>query len=438
MPTSRPYHLTWLCNKIIELQPQSILDIGVGFGSKGMLFREYTDVWSGNMFDRKVRIDGVEIFKEYVGDLQKEIYDNIYIGDIRTLINTIGDYDLIYMGDVIEHLEHEDGLELIEQLKRKCRDLIIVTLVKVSEQGSVYGNENETHLSQWFLLDFDDFSVIEINNSLVTHYRKPELYYCEGMKFYGERALRLFGFNRYSGKEGEAAVFLGLYFPEDYEVYKKHVGKKTVFWNGSDVYRLLITKKFQEILKEYPAKHVCHNELLRKELESVGIEAKVQPLFFADVDDYKVSFKPKKNLEVYVNAHPGREDEYGVPLVIQAAKRLPNVKFFIYGVDGVDKENVEYMGWLEEEEADKRMSKHHVCLRLNNHDGLSQLVIKAGLWGHYVITRQDIPETIQVKDVVSLIEEIRGLEGTTEPQGGLRNWLLKQNLNSLEWLQFRG
>jgi hypothetical protein len=61
-------------------------------------------------------------------------------------------------------------------------------------------------------------------------------------------------------------------------------------------------------------------------------------------------------------------------------------------------------------------------------------VIKAGLWGHYVITRQDIPETIQIEDVIGLIEEIKGLEGTTEPQEKLREWLLEQNLNSLEWL----
>lgn len=434
MPTSRPYHLTWLCDQVTKLKPQSILDIGVGFGSKGMLFREYSDVWYGNMFDWKVKIDGVEIFDSYITDLQRSIYDHIYIGDIRTLVDTLGDYDLIYMGDVIEHLEKQDAMELLSKLKMKCRDLIIVTPVHVSEQGEVYGNEKETHVSQWSTIDFEDFNVLEITNSLVAHYKKPEIYYCKGMEFYGQRAERLFGFNKYSDTEGEMVLFLGLYFDEDYEAYRKHIGKKVVFWNGSDVLRLLDKRAYQDILKEYPGKHVCHNEQLQKELHSVGIEAVVQPIFFADINDYQVTFKSKKPLEVYINAHPGREDEYGIPWAYQAALRLPEVMFYAYGVEGVDTDNFKYMGRIPEQEADRLMSEHQVFLRLNRHDGLSQQVIKAGLWGQPVLTRQDLPHTTRVEDMLDLVEKIRALQGLTEPQIGLREWLLGLGLNDLSWL----
>lgn len=432
MPTSRPYHLAWLCDKVIELQPQSILDIGVGFGGKGMLFREYTDVWYGNMFNKKVIIDGVEIFDKYITDLQREIYDNIYIGDIRELVNTIGNYDLIYMGDVIEHMPKEDGLECVRKLKRKCKTLVIVTPVVVSEQGAVYENEHETHVSEYKLLDFGkSFKALTFGNMQVITWEKPTVYYCEGMKFYGERIERM-GFGKY--KDTEPALFMGLYFDQDYQAFKNHIGAKYVFWNGSDVSRLLSMPRWQEILQDNLATHICHNNQLAEELKGVGIEALVEPIFFADINDYQISFKPKEHLEVYINAHSGREDEYGVPMVIQAADKLPNVKFFIYGVDGVDRDNVKYMGWLEEEEADKQMSKHHICLRLNTHDGLSQLIIKAGLWGHYVITVQDMENTIKVNDVLGLIEEIRGLEGTTEPQILLREQLIRSNLNKFSWL----
>ena len=435
MPTSRPYHLTWLCNKIIELQPKSILDIGVGFGSKGMLFREYTDVWSGNMFEHKARIDGVEIFDKYLGKLQKEIYDNIYVGNIVDIVDTLGEYDLIYMGDVLEHLERFAGEELINKLKKKTKHLIIVTPAKVSHQGDVYGNTNESHVSQWYPVDFPDFDVIEINNSMVLSYNKPEVYYCEGMKFYGERMMRVFGFNQYSNNPSATVLFMGLYFQQDYDIFNKHTGKKYVFWNGSDVLRLLDKPQWQEIVRNNCAAHICHNEQLRKELESVGIDALIEPIFFADMNDYQLSFKPKEQLEVYVNAHPGREDEYGVPQVIQAAKRLPDVKFFVYGIsDKSTLSNVEYMGWLEEGEADNKMRGHHVCLRLNKHDGLSQLVIKAGLWGHYVITVQGVENTIKTEDVLDLVEKIRALKGTTEPCLELRSALFASNLNKFSWL----
>ena len=434
MPTSRPYHLTWLCNRIIELKPQSILDIGVGFGSKGMLFREYTDVWNGNMFDKKTRIDGVEVFKKYITKLQEEIYDHIYYGDILELIDTLPDYDLIYMGDVLEHIERNKGFELIKKLRGKSRDLIIVKPARVSHQGAVYGNDKESHISQWSPLDFEGASVIEISNSMVISWEKPEVYYCEGMKFYGERMVTRYGLKPFTNNPEKDVLFMGLYFEQDYEIYKSITGNKTVFWNGSDVSRLIGKRAWQEILKEYPAKHVCHNEQLQKELLSVGIDALVRPLFFADINDYPVCYKYKEPLEVYVNAHPGREAEYGVPEVWQVARRLPDVKFFVYGVEGVDTDNLKYMGWIEEDEADRLMSQHHVCLRLNSHDGLSQLIIKAGLWGQYVVTVQNIESTIKVEDVLDLVEKLKALQGTTEAQISLRSKLLGMNLNDLSWL----
>jgi hypothetical protein len=434
MPTSRPYHLTWLCNKVIELQPQSILDVGVGFGSKGMLFREYTDVWGGNMFDRKVRIDGVEIFREYITKLQKSIYDTIYIGDIREMVQKLQDYDMIYMGDVLEHISRDDGLKLVSDLRKKARDLVIVTPGKVSHQGSVYGNENESHLSQWYPTDFDGANIIEIDNSLIAHFEKPEIYYCDGMRFYGERMVKRYGFKPYSKNTQKDCLFMGLYFAEDYEVFKLHTGRKYIFWNGSDVSRLLLNKGWQEVLNDYPAKHICHNEQLRLELESVGIHALVSPLFFGDTEDYTLSFTPKHRMQVYINAHPNREDEYGVPVVYQASKRLPGMDFFVYGVTGRDTKNLKYMGWLDENIADRRMSKHHVCLRLNKHDGMSQLVIKAGLWGHYVFTTQDMPHTTRFDDVLDLVEKLKALNPKVTPGTELRQYLLSLGLNDIDWL----
>jgi hypothetical protein len=434
MPTSRPYHLTWLCDQVVKIQPRTILDVGIGYGSKGMLFREYTDVWTGKMFKPEAIVDGVEIFPEYVTDLQRKIYNNIYIGNILDLIDGLGFYELIYMGDVLEHFNKEEGKVLLEKLKQRCRHLFIVTPVKVPEQGSVYGNEHETHRSEWAPIDFGDFDVLQIHNSLIATWKRPEVYYCEGMKFYGERMESVFGFRHYSGDKEERLLFMGLYFQEDYDVYKEHTGQKIVFWNGSDVQRLLANKEWVEILKEHPGRHVCHNQQLYDELKSVGIEALIEPIFFAYVSDYKESYNLRKPLEVYINTHPGREAEYGVTEAVGALEGVEGVELYIYGIDGESRGNLHYMGWLEEEEADKKMSQHHVCLRLNRHDGLSQLVIKAALWGHHIISRMPIGGAFIIREVEDIKRKVKGLRTVKEPNIKTREFLKKSNLNRFSWL----
>ena len=44
MPSSRPNTIPTVINLLRQLKPQSILDVGVGFGKWGHLFREYTDI----------------------------------------------------------------------------------------------------------------------------------------------------------------------------------------------------------------------------------------------------------------------------------------------------------------------------------------------------------------------------------------------------------
>ena len=47
---------------------------------------------------------------------------------------------------------------------------IIVTPVVVGEQGAVYGNENERHLSQWSPDEFVGGRVSTFNNVMVIQY----------------------------------------------------------------------------------------------------------------------------------------------------------------------------------------------------------------------------------------------------------------------------
>lgn len=415
MPTSRPYHLSWLCGQVLEKKPKSILDIGVGFGSKGMLFREYTDIWNGNYKDWKTIIDGIEIFKPYISELQRSIYNNIFLGNVLDMIDDLDDYDLIYAGDIIEHFNKADGEILLRKLKAKSKTLIIATPIVVSKQGKVFNNPDEEHKSQWTANDFKGAKIISFWNTLVAIYELPSVYYCLGMKFYGEK-LREMGFRQYN--IDEPTLFLGLYFREDYEVFKSHKSKRYVFWNGSDIQRLFKNPEWIKTIKETPATHACHNEQLRKELEDIGIEAKIRPIFFGNPNNYPVSFKHGN--QVYSTAHPTREKEYGVDTILETAREMPEITFHIYGIGGKNTENVIYHWQVEEEKMDNEIKDFQGCLRLNKHDGLSQIVIKAGLMGQYPIMAHT------KKDLIAKLKELKNQTNSSK---------IKIEFNNFDWLK---
>src|SRR4030095_10541174 len=109
MPSSRPNAIPTIIHLVRQLKPRSILDVGVGFGKWGHLFREYTDILEAERdparYQRQnwqVRIDGIEGFPDYLTDMHRFIYNSIHCGDARLLIRSLGQYDLIFFGDIIE------------------------------------------------------------------------------------------------------------------------------------------------------------------------------------------------------------------------------------------------------------------------------------------------------------------------------------------------
>jgi len=150
MGTSTPAALTYICSKIIEFKPKSVLDIGIGFGKYGFLSREYTDIHYGNHFEWKTKIDGIEAFEKYITKLQKIIYDNIYIGDATKIIKTLDLYDLILSVDMLEHLEKKQGMTLLQDIKEHCKQAIISLPMYPSQQKyGKYKNKFGPHRSIW-------------------------------------------------------------------------------------------------------------------------------------------------------------------------------------------------------------------------------------------------------------------------------------------------
>jgi len=91
MPTSAPHNISRVLDIVLSLRPRSVLDIGVGTGKYGFLLREYLDMWvygDGSTWPprRVARIDGIEGCEKYIGEVQRSVYDHIYVGNALDIL----------------------------------------------------------------------------------------------------------------------------------------------------------------------------------------------------------------------------------------------------------------------------------------------------------------------------------------------------------------
>lgn len=163
MPSSSPSPIPSVISVIWQLSPRSVLDVGAGNGKYGVLFREYLEARHNNdetsiPGKRLVQIDAVEGFPEYVGELHRVVYDNVFTDLIQDFVvrHNERSYDFIYAGDVIEHIDSEDARNtVIPSLLRMSRmGMLISVPYRFKEQEAVYGNELERHRSHWTRADF--------------------------------------------------------------------------------------------------------------------------------------------------------------------------------------------------------------------------------------------------------------------------------------------
>lgn len=161
MATSSISHTRHVMYHVIMNNPSSVLDIGVGFGRWGFLCREMIDVFNGRVHKDqwKLRIEGIEIFEKYIGAHQRSIYDHIHIGNARDVIKTLGRYDIIIIGDMLEHLSKDDAWDLFHSAMKRANIGLILNLPMGEEWLREIGAENkhEDHLSWWKMDEFSDY-----------------------------------------------------------------------------------------------------------------------------------------------------------------------------------------------------------------------------------------------------------------------------------------
>jgi len=119
------------------------------------------NIWKENW---KTTIDGVEIFERYLHPGHEYIYNTILIGDCCQYQNVIKKYDLIFMSDVLEHIPKPKAIDFLEICLTKCKYFLLNIPMGPAwmTQGPLYGNDHESHVSEW---DGRDFMDLEIEQS---------------------------------------------------------------------------------------------------------------------------------------------------------------------------------------------------------------------------------------------------------------------------------
>jgi hypothetical protein len=147
-----------ICQAVISTAPKTILDVGVGFGHYGTLMRTYADVFWGRYHpdEWNCKITGVEAFPEYIHDASRYVYDDIIERPIEDVVELLPTYDLIFCGDMIEHLPKDLGVAVLNKLKELSRVLVVVAPLGMDwVQGEAFGNPFEEHKAVWTARDFD-------------------------------------------------------------------------------------------------------------------------------------------------------------------------------------------------------------------------------------------------------------------------------------------
>jgi len=162
MGTSNWQHISYCIGILRRLMPKSFLDVGAGFGRWGLLAREFLDVWQ----DREpkelwqVRIDGIEAFEGCLTAVHEYIYDEVHVGDAVEVLPRLGKYEMVFLGDVIEHQTKERGRELLRRALEHATGSTIVA-IPIGDQWvqgvRSDGNPFSPHRSAWYLEDFDEY-----------------------------------------------------------------------------------------------------------------------------------------------------------------------------------------------------------------------------------------------------------------------------------------
>lgn len=115
----------------------TVLDVGAGWGKYRELLPEYA------------KMDAVEVWRPTVDDEDLRVrYRNVFATDVYELVRSPGwlesYYDVVILGDVLEHLTRERAQTTLSRVRERCDDVIVV-LPYLYAQDEEDGNPYQVH-----------------------------------------------------------------------------------------------------------------------------------------------------------------------------------------------------------------------------------------------------------------------------------------------------
>lgn len=160
---SHPRNTEAICQALLDVDPQCLLDVGTGLGKYALLARECaisTAAEPGNLTpDDLLIIDGWEIapyFNPERFPWLDSLYNRFFTGNVLNLSSSaLDEYDMAILIDVVEHWPIEVGVAFVNRLL----DLGIAVLIStprdpVMYEPEFYGVECPKHQSRWTLDEF--------------------------------------------------------------------------------------------------------------------------------------------------------------------------------------------------------------------------------------------------------------------------------------------
>jgi SAM-dependent methyltransferase len=157
-----------LIDQVLRLKPDSILDIGAGAGKNAKLIKKYF---------QNSKIDAIEPTIEYTEKFNlNEIYDNVFNMDLKTFIleKSKLKYDLIIIGDVLEHFFKSEALDYLDYLTYRSKWIICIWPTGLL-QNDAENNLYEIHKNNLKLNDLtSNFEIVYYVKNFGWFYPEPE------------------------------------------------------------------------------------------------------------------------------------------------------------------------------------------------------------------------------------------------------------------------
>ena len=137
------------------LKPATICDIGPGAGKYGKIARRVAQE-KGFVTE----ITAVEVDASYVAEFDlPSLYDHVIVDDAVRLIKTPQiKFDMVIIGDCIEHMRKSDGVDLLSFLMYRTAHIVVVYPDNFLQDGSDE-HPAEAHISAWTQEDFKGWKI---------------------------------------------------------------------------------------------------------------------------------------------------------------------------------------------------------------------------------------------------------------------------------------